>query len=134
MSRTYTWSKCPYCKKTLSFSSHWGTMPESKIGETRIITCPNCGKKVSDDNKEWPEMDTFEKAFEITRVIFLSIFGGFIFGLTIGFFLYLISGENNPVLWFKNTVIVWIIATVLLFRSSKKNIDESKKRYQERET
>ncbi len=75
MGWTYTWTRCPYCHTTLTFSSRRGTFPESQIGRTQFSKCKNCGKNIANGKKEWPEMTILEKILEIIRFGFISIFG-----------------------------------------------------------
>ena len=90
MSRTITCSKCPYCGKILSVTSRAGLLPESKIGKSNSLVCSQCKHTISDDKKEWPELSSEQKIFELFRYLFISCTTGIIFGGVLSFFLFLV--------------------------------------------
>lgn len=129
MGRTYVWSKCPYCNKTLSITSRWGSGSESKIGLTEFTICPNCKNKISNGKKEWKEMTPAEHAFEIFRFIITDICAIFIFSPIIVFLLYKLFNSNDISGFIPFSIIIAIILCVFFILGNKKIINESNKRY-----
>lgn len=129
MARTYVWSKCPYCNKTLSVSSHQGTLPESKIGKTEFILCPNCHGKVSNGKKEWKEMSSGEHFSEILLFIVSDLISVIIFSPIIGFIIYKVINFDSINYFFIISSIIAILLMVLFVFYNKKIINASNKRY-----
>ena len=130
MARTYVWSKCPYCNKTLSVTSHWGTGSESKIGPTEYTICPNCKNKVSNGKKEWKEMTSSEHTSEVFRFIRTDIVGIIIFSPTIGFLLYKLFVPDTFSIWITFSIVIAVLLSLFFIFSNIKVINESNKRYE----
>lgn len=133
MARTYVWSKCPYCNKTLSVHSHQGTLPESKIGITEFTICPNCHQKVSNGKKEWPAMTSSEKTSEVFLFIISDLFSIVIFSPIIGFLLFKLLDSDSINSFFIFTIITASILGVLFVLANKRVINNSVKRYTAKE-
>ena len=133
MARTYVWSKCPYCNKTLSVRSHQGTLPESKIGVTEFTICPNCHKKVSNGKKEWPDMTSSEKTSEIFLFIISDLCSVIIFSPIIGFLFFKLLNYDSINSFYIFTIITAIILGIIFIFANKRVINYSVKRYTAKE-
>lgn len=129
MARTYVWSKCPYCNKTLSVRSHQGTLPESKIGVTEFTICPNCHKKVSNGKKEWPEMTSSEKASEVFLFIISDLFSTVIFGTIIGFLIFKLFNYDSITSLALCVSLTAAVLVLLFILANKRIVNNSVKRY-----
>jgi hypothetical protein len=132
MSYTVTWSRCPYCNKTLEIKFRHGTPSSSKLGEKELYTCKHCGQFISNGKKEWPEMSTGEQFYEIILFILQTIFAGMIFG---GFGSMLLFGllfnmfENNFQALVIISITIWATLSFLVGNGCKRQIKESIERY-----
>jgi DNA-directed RNA polymerase subunit RPC12/RpoP len=70
----YYRKNCPSCGKNIGRES--GYALESKIGSPTVTSCPYCGQKLTDGNKEWVEMNGLEKSREIIGLL-ISVFISF---------------------------------------------------------
>lgn len=128
MSRTITWSRCPYCRKTISVSSRQGTGSRSMIGERVLSPCPYCDKLISNGKKEWPEMSSEEQFKEKARFFLTDIVGGFAFGFGPGALIG-INLEGHLILF---GLIGFCLVFFLLRKLNKNIINDSIKRYNEK--
>lgn len=129
MSRTYVWSRCPYCNKTLSVTSYRGALPQSKIGMPDFKICPHCQGKISNGKKEWQEMAKIEKIAELLRFIFINIIGTITLAPATGIIVLAIIRSESITTFITISSIAAVIILILLILGEKSIIDESNNRY-----